>query len=211
MLREKAQAAQTARPKVPMRRRGAHCLVVAMKRGNARGAKGAGHRHLSRVNRQREEPDVHGRRQPSCGGTSRMNREVQVRFCEGLGVKFPGPTRHNRRLPHRNIGVRLCSVNRHTIAADCQRIPASSMAWLPHARSMLEYTRMFRFRRSRLGTRLSRMVCDIISEVGESSRNDGRHHLGIAGGFLLKFSTRWRKRVVMWRALLSPATTPRLR
>jgi hypothetical protein len=22
-----------------------------------------------------------------------MNREVHVRFCEGLGVKFPGPTR----------------------------------------------------------------------------------------------------------------------
>src|SRR5713226_2404795 len=40
MLREKAQAAPTARPKVPMRRLGAHCLVVVMKRGNARGAKG---------------------------------------------------------------------------------------------------------------------------------------------------------------------------
>src|SRR5262249_46326134 len=37
-----------------------------------------------------------GRRQPSCDGTSRMNREVQVRFCEGLGVKFPGPTRQSR-------------------------------------------------------------------------------------------------------------------
>jgi len=24
---------------------------------------------------------------------SRMNREVHVRFCEGLGVKFPRPTR----------------------------------------------------------------------------------------------------------------------
>jgi hypothetical protein len=35
-----------------------------------------------------------GRRQPSRGGTSRMTRECQVRFCEGLGVKFPGPTRH---------------------------------------------------------------------------------------------------------------------
>ena len=58
MPREKAQAAPTARPKVPMRRRGADCPVVAMKRGNARGAKGAGHRHLARVNRQREEPDV---------------------------------------------------------------------------------------------------------------------------------------------------------
>ena len=38
-----------------------------------------------------------GRRQPSRGGTSRMTRECQVRICERLGVKFPGPTRH--RLP----------------------------------------------------------------------------------------------------------------
>src|SRR5450756_1884234 len=44
MPREKAQAAPTARPKVPMRRRGADCSVVVMKRGNARGAKGADHR-----------------------------------------------------------------------------------------------------------------------------------------------------------------------
>ena len=40
-----------------------------------------------------------GRRQPSCGGTSRMTRECQVRFCERLGVKFPGPTRQFRPLP----------------------------------------------------------------------------------------------------------------
>jgi len=32
MPREKAQAAPTARPKVPMRRRGADCSVVARKR-----------------------------------------------------------------------------------------------------------------------------------------------------------------------------------
>ena len=54
----KAQVAQTVRPKVPMRRLGADCFVVVMKRGNARGAKGAGHRHCDRVNRQREEPDI---------------------------------------------------------------------------------------------------------------------------------------------------------
>ena len=35
-----------------------------------------------------------GRRQPSCDDTSRMMREYQVRICERLGVKFPGPTRH---------------------------------------------------------------------------------------------------------------------
>src|SRR5262249_33311286 len=34
-----------------------------------------------------------GRRQPSRGGTSRMMREYQVRICERLGVKVPGPTR----------------------------------------------------------------------------------------------------------------------
>src|SRR5260370_41649954 len=32
------------------------------------------------------------------GGTSRMTRECQVRICERLGVKFPGPTRHLRRI-----------------------------------------------------------------------------------------------------------------
>ena len=41
-------------------------------------------------------PMIYGRRQPSCGGTSRMMREYQVRFCERLGVKFPGPTRQIR-------------------------------------------------------------------------------------------------------------------
>ena len=29
------------------------------------------------------------------GGTSRMRREFHVRICEGLGVKFPGPTRRS--------------------------------------------------------------------------------------------------------------------
>src|SRR5213083_1666747 len=54
----KAQAAPTARPKVPMRRRGADCLVVAMKRGNAPSSEGGGSPTLGRVNRQREEPDM---------------------------------------------------------------------------------------------------------------------------------------------------------
>ena len=31
------------------------------------------------------------------GGTSRMRREFHVRICEGLGVKFPGPTRRNQK------------------------------------------------------------------------------------------------------------------
>jgi hypothetical protein len=100
MPREKAQAAPTARLKVPMRRRGTDCFVVVIKRGNARGAKGAGHRHLigsTAVGQtgSRRNPKTNGRRQPWCDGTSRMMREYQVRICEGLGVKCPGPTRHS--------------------------------------------------------------------------------------------------------------------
>src|SRR5437016_9905051 len=78
-----------------MHRAGAHCFVVARKRGNSRGAKGAGH---SRRWSQRETggtPCLDGRRQPSLGGTSRMNREVHVRIRGRLGAKFPGPTRQS--------------------------------------------------------------------------------------------------------------------
>jgi hypothetical protein len=49
-------------------------------------------------------PMFNGRRQPSRGGTSRMTRECQVRFCEGLGVKFPGPTRQTeKKSPRANV------------------------------------------------------------------------------------------------------------
>ena len=49
----------------------------------------------------REEPEGSaGRRQPSRGDTSRMNREVQVRICEGLGAKLPGPTRQPEKTHH---------------------------------------------------------------------------------------------------------------
>jgi len=54
---------------------------------------------IVRVNGQPEELDgPDGRRQPSIGGTSRISREAYVRICEGLGVKFPGPTRQKLRL-----------------------------------------------------------------------------------------------------------------
>ena len=43
-----------------------------------------------------------GRRQPSCGGTSRMTQECHVRFCERLGVQFPGPSRQTR--PRGHVG-----------------------------------------------------------------------------------------------------------
>ena len=39
------------------------------------------------------------------GSTSRISREAYVRFCEGLGVKFPGATRHR---PPSTIVARTC-------------------------------------------------------------------------------------------------------
>jgi hypothetical protein len=42
-VKGKGTSGRTTRPRVPKHRSGAHCFVVAMKRGNARGAKGAGH------------------------------------------------------------------------------------------------------------------------------------------------------------------------
>ena len=55
MLRDKAQSGEPTRPKVPMHRPGAHCFVVAWKRSNVRGAKGAGHPRQDGVNGQPEE------------------------------------------------------------------------------------------------------------------------------------------------------------
>jgi hypothetical protein len=76
---------------------GMDCSVVALKRGNARGARGAGHPlddTLTVANRRRDEPWSHrGRRQPSLGGTSRMTGDRLVRICEGSRVKFLRSTR----------------------------------------------------------------------------------------------------------------------
>src|SRR6516225_9194415 len=44
----KGTSGRTVRPKVPMRQPGADCSVLAKKRGNSRGAKGAGHRRRDR-------------------------------------------------------------------------------------------------------------------------------------------------------------------
>jgi|ERR1700757_1463408 hypothetical protein len=92
----KGTSGENTRPNVPMHRSGAHCFVRAMKRGNARGAKGAGHLRRVGVNGKPKELLVlaEAGRLPR-GGTSRMNREVHVRICERLGVKFPGPTRQS--------------------------------------------------------------------------------------------------------------------
>ena len=51
----KGTSGHPTRPKVPMDRSGAHCFVIARKRGNFRGAKGAGHPRRGGVNGQPEE------------------------------------------------------------------------------------------------------------------------------------------------------------
>ena len=51
----KGASGQPTRPKVRMHRSGAHCLVRATMRSNARGAKGAGHPRQDGVNGQPEE------------------------------------------------------------------------------------------------------------------------------------------------------------
>ena len=102
----KGTSGRPARPKVPMRQPGADCPVVAMKRSNVRGAKGVGHPRRDRFGQLATGGTGRSRRKAAAfrGGTSRMSREAQVRICERLGVKFPGPTRRNQ-LPNSGVGM----------------------------------------------------------------------------------------------------------
>jgi len=51
------------------------------------------------ANWQQEEPTGSGGgRQLSMDGTSRVTGDSQARICEGLGVRFPGPTRRAPRV-----------------------------------------------------------------------------------------------------------------
>ena len=77
-----------------------------------------------------------GRRQPSCDGTSRMTRECQVRICERLGVKFPGPTRLVSRASPVQTAVRNCTrdeggpfeVGNHgPISSRCKLLPSKAV------------------------------------------------------------------------------------
>src|SRR5246127_4782197 len=115
MRREKVQAVPTARPKVPMRRLGADCFAVVMKRGNARGAKGAGHRHLARVNWCWVQPTPGGTRCSMEGGSLRAmaragcSNDVKSGSVCGSGLNSPGllgKTGDQNTLEHAAIGLR---------------------------------------------------------------------------------------------------------
>jgi hypothetical protein len=97
MVREKAQVEDPRGRKYQCTNPGSHCSIVARKRSNVRGVKGAGHPRRAGVNGRPEEllGLAEAGRLPR-GDTSRMNREVHVRICGGLGVKFPGSTRRHK-------------------------------------------------------------------------------------------------------------------
>jgi hypothetical protein len=123
-----------------MHRSGAHCFVRAMKRGNARGAKGAGHLRRVGVNGQPDELLVlaEADRLP-WGGTSRMKRELHVRICERLGVKFPGPTRQFPGPTLPGHGMALCRMfNR---AFHTQTPPGSPQNGIQHHLHKVEHDR----------------------------------------------------------------------
>ena len=78
---------------------GADCLVVVMKRGNARGAKGTGHSRdvlCGQLATGGTAWSLRRERPLSLNGKSRVSREAQARFREGLGVQLPGATRPSK-------------------------------------------------------------------------------------------------------------------
>src|SRR5262249_42001296 len=120
----KGTSGDRMRLKVPMHRSGTHCLVVAVKRGSR--AKGAGHPRRDGVNGQPEELLVlaEAGRLPR-GGTSRMNREIHVRICGGLGVQIPGSTRRAYLPSHQTARVSILGGFSPGAAAD-DHVPCGS-------------------------------------------------------------------------------------
>ncbi len=92
MLTEKPQVAGTTRARVRMRHREAD-----YKRSNDRGAKGVGHPvgtfNWGQTGNRRSSLVAAEGGSSLKDGTSRVTGDCHVRICEGLGVKFPGPTR----------------------------------------------------------------------------------------------------------------------
>src|ERR1017187_612011 len=131
MISEKVQVATTMRPKVAMLTSGMDRSVVAMKRDNARGARGAGHPLYDPfivANRQRDEPlGCSGGRQPSSVARSRMTGDRLVRICEGSRVKFLRSTRQGGSFTEDRVHSRVTDCDRVVRIASYGRIHA---AWM---------------------------------------------------------------------------------
>ncbi len=58
--------------------------------------------------------------QPSLSGTSRVTGDSHARFCEGLGVKFPGPTRPDLTVFVFDVPIGTVTKNRWGMTTDGQ-------------------------------------------------------------------------------------------
>src|SRR5258707_139852 len=65
-----------------------------------------------------------------------MNREVQVRICEGLGVKLPGPTRQKRRIGRAVIVAAF--PQRPDLRAEDKALPSRAMSCLSRCKKRSE-------------------------------------------------------------------------
>ena len=104
----KGPSGSPARPKVPIRRSGTDCLVLALERVTPVERRGQAIRvMIDLVNWQQEEPTGYGGgRQLSLDGTSRVTGDSHARICERLGVRLPGATRPRGETPRGYSTVR---------------------------------------------------------------------------------------------------------
>ena len=109
-------------------------------------------------------PMFNGRRQPSRDGTSRMTREYQVRFCERLGVKFPGPTRRVSRVTPVQTAMRNCTRDEGRFFEAGSQVLASNRCKLLSPISMVMSVAV------NVG-RISRRVCLREASASEPSMN----------------------------------------
>src|ERR1700739_4659622 len=128
----KGASGSPVRPKVLIRRAGADCPVVAMKRAMPVERRGQAIRvMINLANWQQEEPTgCGGGRQLSLDGTSRVTGDCHARFCERLGVQFPGATRRKCTEASGSFRVSECSLAKQTVGHGAQ---AGGLAGIPAA------------------------------------------------------------------------------
>src|SRR5215469_18226701 len=143
----KGTSGDPTRLKVPMHRSGAHCLVGARKRGNARRAKGAGHPRQDGVNGNPEELlSLGGSRQASSGwhepDEARVSRPESVgdSGCKSPGL--PGNVRVKRRdVRLRQVWIREMSASKPSMkrrnAFDDVKTRGSLLLWDQHRGHLL--------------------------------------------------------------------------
>jgi hypothetical protein len=121
------------RPKVPRHWPGTHCFVVARKRGNSRGVKGAGHPRRNGVNGKPEELlGSGGRRRPSLGWHEPdESRGSRPDLWEARGaIPRAYPATGNRTKPNRTEVARRKPRQTTTGRLQSLRLFSTLLAWL---------------------------------------------------------------------------------